>query len=123
MSFHADLELLILGVLDVDGGAHGYAIASRIRQAADAVGGQIRPSAAQLYPVLHRLERDGLIEARWVVQQTVRRPPRHVYKLTELGRQELEAGRADWTRFTASVSLLIDRSPDGEPCPRTETGD
>jgi PadR family transcriptional regulator PadR len=123
MSFHADLEVLILGVLDVSGCAHGYAIADHIRRASEAAGARIRPSAAQLYPVLHRLERDGLIEARWVLQKTASRPPRHVYELTEQGRRELEDGRADWARFAASVSLLIDRRQGGDPSPRGEAGD
>ena len=39
-----------------------------------------------LYPLLMRLEAQGLLEARWIESPQVGRPPRHVYRLTEPGR-------------------------------------
>jgi DNA-binding PadR family transcriptional regulator len=39
-----------------------------------------------LYPLLMRLEAQGLLQARWVDAPQPGRPPRHVYRLTEAGR-------------------------------------
>lgn len=39
-----------------------------------------------LYPLLMRLEAQGLLEARWVESPQAGRPPRHVYRLTPTGR-------------------------------------
>lgn len=39
-----------------------------------------------LYPLLMRLETQGLLEARWVEAPQAGRPPRHVYRLTAAGR-------------------------------------
>lgn len=40
-----------------------------------------------LYPLLMRLEAQGLLEARWVESPQPGRPPRHVYRLTAAGRE------------------------------------
>lgn len=39
-----------------------------------------------LYPLLMRMEAQGLLEARWVESPQAGRPPRHVYRLTDAGR-------------------------------------
>ena len=39
-----------------------------------------------LYPLLMRLEAQGMLQARWVDSPEPGRPPRHVYKLTPAGR-------------------------------------
>jgi PadR family transcriptional regulator, regulatory protein PadR len=44
-----------------------------------------------LYPLLMRLEAQGLLQARWVDAPQPGRPPRHVYRLTEAGRGWLES--------------------------------
>ena len=52
-----------------------------------------------LYPILMRLEKFGLLEARWVATQDGV-PPRHTYRLTpnglELARTQLAEVRAGW---------------------------
>jgi PadR family transcriptional regulator, regulatory protein PadR len=52
-----------------------------------------------LYPILMRLEKHKLLEARWVATQDGV-PPRHTYRLTpdglELARTQLEEARARW---------------------------
>jgi DNA-binding PadR family transcriptional regulator len=47
-----------------------------------------------LYPVLHRLERSGLVEARWDQAETGRR--RKYYRITEAGREQLAEERRQW---------------------------
>jgi PadR family transcriptional regulator, regulatory protein PadR len=44
-----------------------------------------------LYPLLMRLEAQGLLEARWVESPQAGRPPRHVYRLTAAGREWVAA--------------------------------
>lgn len=101
MAFRSDLDALILGVL-VQGRMHGYEISRRINEGA---GGAVQVKESQLYPLLHRLENDGFIEAIWVPQEG--KPARKVYALTERGRGELEAKRNTWEVFAAGVSVLL----------------
>jgi PadR family transcriptional regulator PadR len=101
MAFRGDLDALILGVLSA-GAMHGYEITRRINGAG---GESITVREAQLYPLLHRLESEGRIRAEWVPQEG--KPARKVYSLTDAGRRELQAKRAAWERFSASVSALL----------------
>jgi len=55
-----------------------------------------------LYPALHRLEADGLVESFW--QNSPSGPRRRYYKLTSLGRSALEQRRAEWTKLTEAVN-------------------
>jgi DNA-binding PadR family transcriptional regulator len=55
-----------------------------------------------LYPLLMRLEAQGMLQARWVESPEPGRPPRHVYKLTPAGR--------DWVA-SLSESLAPLRAP------------
>jgi DNA-binding PadR family transcriptional regulator len=59
-----------------------------------------------LYPVLHRLEREGLIEAVW---RSVDGRRRKYYALTEQGNQALAAERDAWE----SVNLTLARAWEG----------
>ena len=81
---------LVLSIL-VEGPSYGYAIIQRVRVLSrDA----IHWSEGMLYPVLHRLEAQGWIEAYWQVAQTGRR--RRYYRVTRQGRAELGRQRAQW---------------------------
>jgi len=55
-----------------------------------------------LYPALHRLEADGLVESSW--QDSPSGPRRRYYKLTSLGRGALEQRRAEWRKLTEAVN-------------------
>ena len=102
MAFRGDLDALILGVLSV-GQMHGYEITQRINAAGE--GGAVVVREGQLYPLLHRLENDGKIEAHWIPQEG--KPARKVYRLTATGRHELDGKRADWERFAQTVTVLL----------------
>jgi PadR family transcriptional regulator, regulatory protein PadR len=52
-----------------------------------------------LYPLLMRLEAQGLLEARWVESPQAGRPPRHVYRLTGAGR--------DWVASLAEPLAVL----------------
>ena len=63
------LDLLILRTLAL-GSQHGWAISERVQQLSSDV---LRIQQGSLYPALHRLERRGLIKARWGTSENNRR--------------------------------------------------
>lgn len=81
---------LVLAIL-AEGDSYGYAILQRVR---DLSGGALEWTDGMLYPVLHRLERSGLIESRWEKSESGRR--RKYYRLTEAGREQLADERRQW---------------------------
>lgn len=101
MAFKKDLSTLVLGILQ-DEGLHGYEIAKRIR---DVGVKSLDVAEGRLYPALHKLELDGLIQAEWFPQEG--RPPRKVYSLTEAGQLELAKQRKDWKAFADSVDAIL----------------
>lgn len=86
----ASLEPLMLSLL-ADGPKYGYAIIKRARQISN---DQIDWSNSQLYPLLHRLEYDGLVEAFW--QASDSGPNRKYYRLTPKGHEALAARKKEW---------------------------
>jgi PadR family transcriptional regulator, regulatory protein PadR len=81
---------LVLAIVAEDD-TYGYAILKRV---ADLSGGRLQWTDGMLYPVLHRLERNGHIEGRWGTSETGRR--RKYYRITEQGRAELRQQRTQW---------------------------
>lgn len=82
---------LVLSIL-AEGDSYGYAILKRVR---DLSGGVLEWTDGMLYPVLHRLERSGLVESEWEKVTTGRR--RKYYRVTAAGRQQLIDERRQWT--------------------------
>ena len=81
---------LVLGIL-AEGESYGYAIVKRVN---DLSGGHMQWTDGMLYPLLHRLERLGLVEASWGVSDVGRR--RKHYALTPAGHEALAERRAQW---------------------------
>ncbi|HEY7790431.1 MAG TPA: helix-turn-helix transcriptional regulator [Vicinamibacterales bacterium] len=81
---------LVLAIL-ADGDSYGYAIIKRV---AEMSGGELQWTDGMLYPVLHRLERQGLVTARWTEADTGRK--RKYYRITKNGRAELALQRQRW---------------------------
>lgn len=81
------LVLAILGESE----SYGYAIIKRV---AELSGGKLQWTDGMLYPLLHRLERNGFVEATWGRAETGRR--RKYYGLTARGREELARQREQW---------------------------
>jgi PadR family transcriptional regulator PadR len=81
---------LVLAIL-AEGESYGYAIIKRVSELS---GGHLNWTDGMLYPVLHRLERNGLIASKWGLSESGRR--RKYYRLTKEGRRELEAERKRW---------------------------
>jgi PadR family transcriptional regulator PadR len=93
-------ELLILSLLE-DQPRHGYDISKLIQLRS---GGALRFHVTSLYPLLHRLAKQGLIEGRWVEKPDQRR--RRYYSLTPKGRKALRMKQQSWDAFVAAVSRI-----------------
>jgi len=78
--------------------SYGYAILQRVRELS---GGLIEWTDGMLYPVLHRLERLGHIEARWEVAESGRR--RKYYRITSQGRTQLAEERRQWQAVDSTL--------------------
>jgi DNA-binding PadR family transcriptional regulator len=94
------VELLVLTALKAEPG-HGYSIIRAIR---DRSGGEFELLEGSLYPVLHRLERDGFVTSSW---SQVAGRKRRVYKLSRKGRAALDAQERDWRRFARATNLVL----------------
>lgn len=94
---------IVLGIL-ADGEDYGYSILRRIKVAS---GGSLDWSEGLLYPLLHRLERQGWITSRWEESDGNRR--RKYYAVTDAGRAELVGQRAAWDAVTATLQRLAPR--------------
>ena len=93
-------ELLVLSLLEGKP-RHGYDISKliEIRSA-----GALRFHVTSLYPLLHRLEKQGLIDGRWVEKAEQRR--RRYYSLTPQGRKVLRSQQKSWKNFVAAISQI-----------------
>lgn len=96
MSINKDLVAasstpLVLAIL-AEGDSYGYAILKRVRELS---GGALEWTDGMLYPVLHRLEKAGLVEARWDQAETGRK--RKYYRITGAGREQLDEERRQWS--------------------------
>jgi DNA-binding PadR family transcriptional regulator len=89
--------LLILSVL-ADGKKYGYQIMRELEQRSE---GYFSMTAALLYPALHQLEQDELVESEWQDGQGKRQ--RKYYTITPKGRQALAADQAEWQNFVAKM--------------------
>lgn len=107
-------ELLILSALR-RAPMHGYQAALEIEQRS---GGYFRFNHGTLYPILHRLEQDGLIAGEWSDPQEGR--ARKEYALTEAGRTYLTGAEASWLALAAHLEPFV--RTDGSSDEQVRTG-
>ena len=93
-------ELLILRLL-VPGEKYGYELVQAIR---DSSGGQIDMAEGVVYPVLHGLERQGLLAAR---RQTVNGRSRIYYAVTPAGLERLGLLQSTWKRLQTAIESVL----------------
>ena len=96
---------LILSILS-EGENYGYAIINRVRELS---GGELQWTDGMLYPVLHRLERQKLIQSRWRESQTGRK--RKYYKIRESGIKVLKEHQSQWKVVHSALAQLWERKP------------
>jgi transcriptional regulator len=95
------LDLLILSRL-ARGPMHGFGIAEYLHGVSDA----LHVEEGSLYPALHRLESQGMIESQWGISENNRRA--RFYRLTPRGRKQISTEVSNWRRMVAAVNRVID---------------
>ena len=95
------LDLLVLRTL-AGGTMHGYGIATAVQER---TGGDLVVEDAALYQSLHRLDRQGLVEAEWGASENNRRA--RYYTLTPAGRKRLREETAAWRRYARAVDAVL----------------
>lgn len=96
------VDLLILRALQA-GPAHGYTISRWVRERTDGV---LAIEDAALYQALHRLDRQGHVEAEWGPSENNRRA--RFYTLTRAGRKRLREEAATWRRYARAVEAVLE---------------
>lgn len=92
---------LVLGIL-ADGESWGYAILKRVNELSS---GELAWTDGMLYPLLHRLERQGHVRAQWRVADNGRR--RRHYAITPAGMEALAERRRQWEVVSGALERLL----------------
>jgi PadR family transcriptional regulator PadR len=100
------LDLLILKAVSLEP-VHGYGILLRIQQLS---GGRLQIQQGSLYPALYRVEFRGWIKSEWGESENNRRAK--YYRLTALGRRQLQAETENWMRLSAGVTGVLSAEPE-----------
>ena len=98
------LDLLVLRVLS-GGEMHGWGIAQRLSVVSKEA---LQLQEGTLYPALYRMEAKGWIESEWAESENNRRAK--YYRLTRVGRRQLEAQKESWDRLTAVVAQVLENA-------------
>jgi PadR family transcriptional regulator, regulatory protein PadR len=98
------LDLLILRVLSA-GEMHGWGIAQRLSIVSQEA---LQLQEGTLYPALYRMEAKGWIESEWAPSENNRRAK--YYRLTKVGKKQLEAQKQSWDRLTAVVAQVMHKA-------------
>lgn len=101
-TLYGTLNLLVLKAL-ADEELHGLEIARRIFDSSNEA---LKIEEGALYPALHRLERDGLVEGEWGISDARRRA--RFYRLTAEGRKRLAGEIERWARHASGVAAVLD---------------
>jgi DNA-binding PadR family transcriptional regulator len=94
-----ELRPLVLAILEA-GPRYGYEIVQRARRQAN-----LRWEEGTLYPLLHRLEQEGLLRSDWRKAPTGK--DRKYYALTRKGKTALARGRSEWKEQIRAVSKIL----------------
>ena len=93
------LDLCLLAVMH-DGPAYGYEMTKRLKARGLSIVGE-----GSIYPLLGRLERDGLVETYRAASNGG--PPRKYYQVSSAGERALEAGVAEWRAARDAVDAVL----------------
>jgi PadR family transcriptional regulator PadR len=96
------LDMLILKTLARQP-MHGYGIAQSIQQISEEV---LRVEEGSLYPALHRLELDGMVDSEWGQSANNRRAK--YYRLTAGGRKQLQKEASSWRRLAEAIARVME---------------
>ena len=103
------LELLVLQTI-CTAPTYGYELLSTLRERSD---GLFTLKEGTLYPILYRLEDDGLIQSAWL-SPGGRAAPKKIYSATEEGVWEAVRRREIWQSFVPAVERFYEGGPNHE---------
>jgi PadR family transcriptional regulator, regulatory protein PadR len=104
--FVGQLDGLLLAILQ-QGPMHGYAIASELRARS---GGALEVPEGTLYPVLHKLEQEGLVRSHW---EKVGGRRRRVYAASPKSQNALRERVESWQRLSSAIDAVLGPAPEG----------
>lgn len=96
-------QVLVLSLLAQEP-MYGYQIAKELERRSE---GYFDFKEGTLYPLLHRMEKEGLVKGEWQVVE--KGPSRKYYSITPEGRQVLEKSAAEWTTFSQRLLKILGR--------------
>ena len=96
------LEMLVLKLICEDP-TYGYELMNRLKTLSES---RFQLKEGTLYPILYRLEDEGLIAARWSQGQG-RTTPKKLYEATEKGRKENSSRQRTWREFQETVNVFL----------------
>ncbi len=98
------VDLLVLRVLSA-GELHGWGVAQRLNVLSQEA---LQLQEGTVYPALYRMEAKGWIASEWAASDNNRRAK--YYRLTKLGRRQLEAEQASWDRLKTVITLVLENA-------------
>ena len=101
----ASTTTLVLSILS-EGESYGYGLIERVRELS---GGKLEWSEGMLYPVLHWMEKERLIESEWRDAENGRK--RKYYRIRREGRKSLQAEKQQWTTVHSTLLNLWKTKP------------
>ena len=97
------LDMLVLKLLESEP-KYGYQIIQEMKEKSEDV---FSLKDGTLYPILYRLEDDGLVVSRWS-EAVGKQVPRKYYEITQTGRSELQAIEQTWQSITKGISQIME---------------
>ncbi len=99
--FKGSLTTIILKLLEENGKMYGYEITQKVKALTE---GQLQITEGALYPALHKLEADGLLDSE---MEQVDNRVRKYYKLTESGQRATVVKMQEMNQFVQTMQALI----------------
>ncbi len=107
---------IVLSIL-AEHDSYGYAILKRVRELSD---GELEWTDGMLYPLLHRLHRNGYVTSQWRTPPQGRR--RKYYSLTDSGRSALDEQQRQWWTVTRTLTQALRHTPSASHAPKGPAG-
>ena len=98
----ASTVMLVLGLLAREP-MHGYQL---VKQANEQSEGAFTWQEGTIYPILHKLEHEGLVRAQWQAGEAGRR--RKVYEVTQRGRESLHERAREWGQVHTMLQNILE---------------
>jgi len=96
---------LLLFLIKESRSAYGYQLIGEIRRRSE---GYFQFKEGTVYPALHRLENEGLLQGEW--REVPNRQERRYYRVTEKGTKALREKMGAWQGFNIAVNLVVNHA-------------